>query len=79
MDRAVILPEGSEVSVTVNTNHEAVMSVDGHPPIVVVEGDKIECTASHYHLMMVRFKDPGYFYRNITLYMEHNPSAGNNE
>jgi NAD+ kinase len=79
MDRAVILPEGSKVSVVVNTNHEAVMSVDGHPPIVVVEGDRIECTASNYLLRMVRFKDPGYFYRNITLYMEHNPSAGNNE
>jgi len=79
MDRAIILPEGSVVSVHVNTNHEAVLSVDGHPPIVVVDGDKIDCTASDYHLNMVRLKDPGYFYRNITLYMEHNPAAGNNE
>jgi NAD+ kinase len=79
MDRAIILPEGSIVSVNVNTNHEAVLSVDGHPPVVVVDGDRIDCTASDYHLRMVRLKDPGYFYRNITLYMEHNPSAGNNE
>lgn len=79
MDRAVILPEGSVVSVNVSTNHEAVLSVDGHPPVVVVDGDRIDCTASDYHLRMVRLKDPGYFYRNITHYMEHNPSAGNNE
>jgi len=79
MDRAIILPEGSLVSIVVNTSHEAVLSVDGHPPIFVVDGDRIDCTASDYHLRMVRLKDPGYFYRNITLYMEHNPAAGNNE
>jgi NAD+ kinase len=77
MDRAIILPEGSIVSVVVNTSHEAVLSVDGHSPVVVVDGDRIDCTASDYHLRMIRLKDPGYFYRNITLYMEHNPSAGN--
>ncbi len=77
MDRAIILPEGVKVSVPVNTSHEAVLSVDGHPPIVVVDGDRVESTTSEYRLKMVRLKDPGYFYRNITLYMEHNPSAGN--
>ncbi len=76
MDRAIILPEGARVTVTVKTNHEAVLSVDGHPPVVVIDGDKIESTASDFHLKMVRLKDPGYFYRNITLYMENNPSTG---
>lgn len=76
MDRAIILPEGSRVSVQVNTSHEAVLSVDGHPPVVVVDGDRVESRASGYRLHMVRLKDPGYFYRNITLYMEHNPSTG---
>lgn len=79
MDRAIILPEGSCVSVLVNTSHEAVLSVDGHPPVVVIDGDRVESSASDYRLNMVRLKDPGYFYRNITLYMEHNPSAGNTE
>lgn len=79
MDRAIILPEGSVVSVMVNTSHEAVLSVDGHPPVMVVDGDRIDCITSDYTLRMVRLKDPGYFYRNITLYMEHNPSAGNHE
>jgi NAD+ kinase len=79
MDRTIILHEGSRVSVVVNTSHEAVLSVDGHPPIVVVDGDRVESKTSEYRLNMVRLKDPGYFYRNITLYMEHNPSAGNIE
>lgn len=77
MDRAIVLPEGVKVSILVNTSHEAVLSVDGHPPVVVIDGDNIECTVSGYCLRMVRLKDPGYFYRNITLYMEHNPSTEN--
>jgi NAD+ kinase len=79
MDRAIILPEGVNVNVLVNTNHEAVLSVDGKTPVVVIDGDRVESTASDYRLQMVRLKDPGYFYRNITLYMEHNPSTGKNE
>jgi NAD+ kinase len=79
MDRAIILPEGSTVSVLVNTSHEAVLSVDGHNPVVVVDGDTVESSTSDRLLKMVRLKDPGYFYRNITLYMEHNPSTGNYE
>jgi NAD+ kinase len=79
MDRAIVLPEGVNVSIQVNTNHEAVLSVDGHPPVVVIDGDRVESTISDYRLKMVRLKDPGYFYRNITLYMEHNPSTGNTE
>jgi NAD+ kinase len=79
MDRAIILPDGSCVSVDVNTSHEAVLSVDGHPPVVVIDGDRVESSAADYRLNMVRLKDPGYFYRNITLYMEHNPSVGNTE
>lgn len=78
MDRAIILPEGAKVTVTVKTSHEAVLSVDGHPPVVVVDGDKVESSASNFHLKMVRLKDPGYFYRNITLYMENHPGTGNN-
>lgn len=79
MDRAIILPEGSCVTVLVNTSHEAVLSVDGHPPVVVIDGDRVESSVSKYRLDMVRLKDPRYFYRNITLYMEHNPRAGNIE
>jgi len=76
MDRAIVLPEGACVTVQVNTSHEAVLSVDGHPPVLVIDGDRVESSTSSNRLQMVRLKDPGYFYRNITLYMEHNPSAG---
>lgn len=75
MDRAIILSQGSSAELTAYTNHEAVMSVDGRPPMPLVDGDTVRVSASERTVHFVRFQDPGYFYRNITAYMEQNPSA----
>jgi NAD+ kinase len=77
MDRAIILAEGSGVTMTVNTVHEAVMSVDGRSPVPMLDGDAVQVTANDFSVHFVRFKDPGYFYQNITAYMEQNPITGN--
>jgi NAD+ kinase len=76
VDRAIILSEGSGVTMTVHTSHEAVMSVDGRAPVQMMDGDSIKVTANESTLHFVRFQDPGYFYRNITAYMEQNPLTG---
>jgi NAD+ kinase len=76
MDRAIILSEGSCVTLTAYTDHEAVMSIDGHPPLPLLDGDEVHVEASNLTARFVRFQDPGYFYRNLTVYMEQNPSAG---
>lgn len=76
MDRAIILSEGAHVAFTSYSDHEAVMSVDGHPPIPLHDGDDVQVESSDLSVRFVRFQDPGYFYRNITTYMEQNPSAG---
>jgi len=73
VDRAVVLSEGSSVTIRVLTSHEAVVSVDGQPPVQLASGDSVEVTAHEKSLHMVRFQDPYYFYRNLTAYMEHNP------
>ena len=73
VDRAVVLSEGVSVCIKVHTKHEAVVSVDGHEPVLVSSGDCVRVTANERYLRMVRFQDPGYFYRNLTAYMEHNP------
>lgn len=73
VDRAVVLSEGASVCMTVQTKHEAVVSVDGQEPLSVTSGDCVRVTAHEKSLHMVRFQDPGYFYRNLTAYMEHNP------
>lgn len=77
MDRAIILSEGAGVTITVHSDHEAVMSVDGHDPIHILNGDAVKVTSNNFNGYFVRFQDPGYFYRNITMYMEQSPISGN--
>lgn len=76
VDRAVILPEGAQVTLTVQTTHQAVLSVDGHPPVHLVSGDEVRVAASDHTARFIRFEDRGYFYRNLTRYMQQNPSTG---
>mgnify|MGYP001132331172 FL=1 len=76
MDRAVILPEGASVSISVDSDHQAVMSVDGHEPVLIDNEDCVRVTASERSVKFVAFQDPGYFYRNLSHYMEQNPSIG---
>lgn len=76
VDRAIILAEGACVTIHVNTAHEAVFSVDGQPSVVMLDDDEIHVEAGAHATQLVRLQDPGYFYRNITTYMEQNPTAG---
>jgi NAD+ kinase len=76
IDRAIALAEGSSVGITVQTDHQAVLSVDGQVPIGLADGDRVDTRASEHTVQFVRFQDPGYFYRNLTPHMEQNPSAG---
>jgi len=73
VDRAVVLSEGASVCIRVQTKHEAVVSVDGHEPLHLKSGDCVQIKAHEKSLHMVRFQDSGYFYRNLTAYMEQNP------
>ena len=75
VDRAIVLPEGVSISIRTYTSHEAVLSVDGHLPVPVLDGDEVRCTAGDRQVLFVRFQDPSYFYRNLTRYMERNPSS----
>ncbi len=74
IDRAIILAEGSSVSVTIHTDHQAVISVDGQYPIKLQDGDRVDARASKYNVHFVRIQDPGYFYRNLTPHMYNNPA-----
>jgi NAD+ kinase len=77
LDRAIVLAEGSSVSITIQTEHQAVVSVDGQAPIGITEDDRINVHAGKHTVQFVRFQDPGYFYRNLTPHMNQNPSTGN--
>lgn len=77
LDRAIVLAEGSSVSITVNVDHQAVFSVDGQAPIGLTNDDRVHVYASPHEVKFIRFQDPGYFYRNLTPHMSQNPSTGN--
>ena len=78
VDRAIILHEGSEVRITVKTDHLASLSMDGQEPIQLQDQDKVRAYASKYVALFVRFQDPDYFYRNLTSHMNQNPSVSTN-
>ncbi|MCW8804248.1 MAG: NAD(+)/NADH kinase [Ignavibacteriaceae bacterium] len=76
IDRAIVLAEGSSVSIKVHTEHQAVISIDGHDPIELEDGDLVQVQSSGHKVKFVRIQDPGYFYRNLTPHMNKNPSIG---
>jgi NAD+ kinase len=77
IERAIVLAEGSKVSITVQTDHEAVLSADGQVPIRLADEDRVDAFAGQHTVKFVRFQDPGYFYRNLTPHMNQHPSTGN--
>ncbi|RMF48565.1 MAG: NAD(+)/NADH kinase [Anaerolineae bacterium] len=76
IDRPIVLAEGASVRITIHTDHQAVASVDGQPPIHLQHGDQIHAQAGAHNVSFVRFGDPDYFYRNLTPHMNRNPAAG---
>ena len=75
VDRAVVLSEGTSVSILVDAG-EAVLSVDGQIPVGLAGDDVVDVRAGDYGVSFVRFGDPGYFYRNLTAHMNQNSSIG---
>ncbi|MBW8010791.1 MAG: NAD(+)/NADH kinase [Chloroflexi bacterium] len=75
VDRAIVLAEGSTVTVEVGDNQRAVLNLDGQLPVELTTGDRITVRASKYSVRFVRFQDPGYFYRHLIKLMDQNPSA----
>jgi NAD+ kinase len=71
VDRAVVLSEGSSVSIVVKSEN-SVLSVDGQPPVLLMEDDQVNVTVADVTAQFVRFGDPGYFYRNLTAHMNEN-------
>lgn len=73
IEQSLVLSEDVQVSITSYTEHYAVISIDGQEPVDLLNGDRIEMTASDHTVKFIRFQDPGYFYRNLIPYMDQNP------
>lgn len=77
VDRAIVLSEGACVSIEISGDQQAVFSIDGQPPVSLKDQDQVRVMAGEFSVRLIRFQDPGYFYRNLTSYMEQNPTSGN--
>jgi NAD+ kinase len=75
VDRAVVLSEGSTVSMTV-LSENAVLSVDGQIPIGLADDDRVDVHAGEDTTKFIRFGDAGYFYRNLTPHLNQNGTIG---
>ncbi len=75
-DRAIVLDEGAQLRLTVATDHQALISVDGQTPLHLEDGDSVEVRAGDHNVDFVRLEDPGTFYRHLTTHMNQNPALG---
>ncbi len=75
LDRAIILSEGSTVTITAGDHHEVVLSADGYEAFPLERDDVVKVESSPNNVSFIRFHDPGYFYRNLNRYIEQNPST----
>lgn len=76
IERAIVLHEGSWVRVTVRSDHDASLTIDGQPSIDLRDKDQVFACAGDHTVQFVRIQDPDYFYRNLTSRMNQNPIAG---
>ncbi len=75
MDRAIVLPQGSAVEVTVRTDHQAILSADGQYELPMQDGDQVCVRMSDYVTRFVRVRPRNYFYATLLRRMQQNPSA----
>jgi NAD+ kinase len=77
LDRAIVLAEGANVEVIPYTDseHDALLSVDGQVNQPLVDGDRVRVCMSVHTARFVRVRPPSYFYASLMARMDHNPSA----
>lgn len=65
MDRAIIFSQGDFVRLTINSETNVVMSIDGQIDVPLEDGDSIEISVSAHRSRFLRLQDRTYFYRNL--------------
>ena len=74
VDRSLVLPDTDTIAFTLGGNVDALVSPDGYAGDALQFGDQVRAKASEHSALFVRFGDKGIFYRNITRYMQRNPT-----
>jgi len=78
IERAIVLPQGARVEVIARTDHQAILSADGHYEVPLQDGDRVLAQMSAFHTRFVRVRPRNYFYMSLMQRMQQNPSADKN-
>jgi NAD+ kinase len=65
LNRALVLAEGAAVKVTVGTDHQAILTVDGQFEVELMDGDTINIVTSQHTSTFIRLGTKGYSYRTL--------------
>ncbi len=65
LDKAMVLPAKTLIELTVNTTHEALLSIDGQTEVQLNSGDTIKITLSQYTAKFLRLQPKTYFYKSL--------------
>jgi len=65
MDRAIVLAQGARVRLEVDTDHQAILTVDGQFEVALANGDQVVVQASPYTSQFVRLQEETYFYHTL--------------
>ena len=75
VERAIVLPDGAEVTIRIHTEAPAVLSCDGQHQEEVLNHDRVVVRASELSARLIRVQGRGYFYRNIAARLNRNPQS----
>lgn len=64
--RPVVLSEGAEVNMTVETDHEAILTADGQSEVSLASGDQVSVRASEHTATFARIRPTSYFYDSLS-------------
>jgi NAD+ kinase len=65
LNRAIVLPEGTVIRVSVHTDHQAILTVDGQFEVNLEDGDHIEVLAGEHASNFIRTGKRDYFYHTL--------------
>ncbi len=65
LNRALVFHEEAEISIKVNTGHEATLTADGQEGVLLQNGDVVMIKKHVNHCCFARVDSSGYFYRRL--------------
>jgi NAD+ kinase len=65
MERAIVLNRDALVGIVVNTDHQAILTVDGQFEFALEDGDRVIVQAAPHTADFARVQPPHYFYRTL--------------